>query len=151
MQAPRVASEYACSTRCSRKRSDAVAHTKETVERWKCDVRENEQRFWKTLGEEVLALAPISVRNRCHLNSHILKSNTQVRTMHFDSCRAQADVAAPKNVPMDLSMLGKGEHHKSKGDRKGITGGGGKSDRGEGGGKEDQKGKGKEGEGKDKY
>ena len=42
----------------------------------------------------ILALAPPSAQNRCHLGSHILKSYGQVRTILFDCCRAQADVAA---------------------------------------------------------
>ena len=60
----------------------------ETVDRWECDVRENEQRFQKALDEDVkigaiLALAPPSAQNHCHLNSHILKSDAQLR-MLFD-------------------------------------------------------------------
>ena len=92
------------------KRAESILQTTEAVERWECDVREYEQRFGKTLDEDVkigviLALAPLQVQNHCHLNSHILRSYAQVRTMLFDYCRAQADTDA---VPMDLSMLGKG-------------------------------------------
>ena len=43
------------------------------------------------------------------------KGYAQFRTMLFDCCRTQADVAA--NVPMDLPMLGQGK--KGKGDKKG--------------------------------
>ena len=94
------------------KRAESILQTTETVERWECDVREHEQRFGKTLDEDVkigvmLALSPLQVQNHCHLNSHILKSYAQVRTMLFDQCRAQADTAAGDAVPMDLSMLGK--------------------------------------------
>ena len=95
------------------KRSESILQTSEAVERWECDVREYEQRFGKTLDEEVkigviLALAPPQVQNHCNLNSHILNGYAQVRTMLFDYCRAQADTAACDAVPMDLSMLGKG-------------------------------------------
>ena len=77
----------------------------ERDERRECDVREHEQRFGKTLDEDVkigvvLALEPSQVQNRCHLNSHILKSGAQVRAMLFDNCRAQADTAAGDVVPM---------------------------------------------------
>ena len=34
----------------------------------------------------IFALAPSQVQNHCHLNSHILKSYAQVRTMLFDYC-----------------------------------------------------------------
>ena len=61
------------------KRSDAGAQTTLPVERWECDVREYEPRFGNALDEDVkigviLALAPPSVQNYCHLSSHILKS-----------------------------------------------------------------------------
>ena len=74
-------------------------------------MRESEQRFDKTLFEDVkigiiFALAPLQVQNHCHLNSFILRSYDQVRTMLFDYCRAQADTAAGDAVPMDLSMQG---------------------------------------------
>ena len=80
------------------KRAESILQTTETVERWRCGVRENEQRFGKTFEEDVkmgviLALTPSQVQNHCHLNSHILKSYAQVRTMLFDCCRAQADTA----------------------------------------------------------
>ena len=79
---------------------------------------EYEQRVGKTLDEDVkigviLALAPPQVQNHCHLNSHILKSYAQFRTMLFNSYRTQADV-----VPMALSMLGEGKGKKGKGDKK---------------------------------
>ena len=95
------------------KRAESILQTTEAVERWECDVREYEQRFGKTFDEDVkigviLALAPLQVQNHCHLNSHILKSYAQVRTMLFDYCRAQADTTAGDAVPIDLSMLGKG-------------------------------------------
>ena len=84
-------------------------------------MREYEQRFGKTLDEDVkigviLALAPPQVQNQCHLNSHILRSYAHVRTMLFDCCRAEADTAADDAVPMDLSMLGKGK--RGKGNKK---------------------------------
>ena len=96
------------------KRAESILQTTETVERWECDVREYEQRFGKTLDEDVkigviFALAPSQVQNHCHLISHILKSSAQFRTMLFDYCRAQADTAAGDVVPMDLSLLGKGK------------------------------------------
>ena len=92
------------------KRAESVPQTTEAVERWECDVREYEQRFGKTLDEDVkigvaFALAPLQVQNHCHLNSHILKSYAQGRTMLFDHCRAQADTASGDAVLMDLSML----------------------------------------------
>ena len=82
--------------------------------------REYEQRFGKTLDEDVkigviLALAPSQVQNHCHLKFHILKSSAQVRTMLFDFCRAQADTAAGDVVPWDVSVLGKGKGKKGKG------------------------------------
>ena len=115
------------------KRAESILQTTEAVERWECDVREYEQRFGKTLDEDVkigviLALAPLQVQNHCHLNSHILRSYAQVRTMLFDYCRAQADTAAGDAVPMDLSMLGKGgkgkrgKGEKGKGKSKGEKG-----------------------------
>ena len=102
------------------KRAESILQTTETVERWECDVREYEQRFGMTLDEDVkigvvFALAPLQVQNHCRLNSHVLKSHTQARTMLFDYCRAQADTAAGDVVPMDLSMFGK----KGSGDKKG--------------------------------
>ena len=71
-------------------------------------MREYEERSGKTLDEDVkigviLALAPLQVQNRCHMNSYILKSYAQVRTMLFDYCRAQADTAAGDAVPRDIS------------------------------------------------
>ena len=105
---------------------------------------EYEQRVGKTLDEDVkigviLALAPPQVQNHCHLNSHILKSYAQFRTMLFDSCRAQAHV-----VPMALSMLGEGKGKKGKGDKnvqgKGKKGEGSKDEKDK---DEDKKGKGK--------
>ena len=50
-------------------------------------------------------------REEFHSSSHILNSYV------FECCRAQADVAASENVPMDLSMLGKGKT--GKGDKNG--------------------------------
>ena len=78
--------------RCSRtieRRSNAGSVT------W----REYEQKSGNALDEDVkigviLALAQPSVQNHCHSNPHILKSNTQVSTVLFDYCRAEADVAA---------------------------------------------------------
>ena len=91
----------------------------------------------------ILALAPLQVQNNCHLNSHILRSYSQVRAMLFDYCRAQADTAEGDAVPMDLSMLGKGgKGKKSKGDKKGK----GKGKKGESSKDEmdkDKKGRGK--------
>ena len=94
------------------KRAESILQATEAVERWECDVREYEQRFGKTLDEDVkigvkLALAPSQVQNNCHLNSHILKSYAQVRTLLFDYCRGHAHTAAGDAVPMDISMLGK--------------------------------------------
>ena len=48
-------------------------------------MRECEQRFGKTLDEDVkigviLELAPPQVQNHSHLKSHILTSNAQVKT-----------------------------------------------------------------------
>ena len=91
------------------KRSDAVAQTTETVERWECDVRENEWKFDRELDEDVkiddiFALAPPSVLHQCHLTSHIPKSYAQFRTMLFDCCRAPADTAVGDAVPMELSV-----------------------------------------------
>ena len=126
------------------KRAESIPQTTETVERWECDVREYDQRFGKTLDEDVkisviLALPPL-VQNHYNLNSHILKSYAQVRTMLFDYCRAQADTAAGDLVPMDLSMLGKGKGKKGKGDKKDK----GKSENSKDKEKdEDKKGKGK--------
>ena len=79
-------------------RSESILQTTEVVERWECDVGEYEQRFGKTLDKDVkigiiLALAPPQVQNCCHLNSNILESYAQVRTMLLDCCRAQADTA----------------------------------------------------------
>ena len=78
------------------KRAESILPTTETFERWECDVMEYEQRFVKTLDEDVkigviLALAPSQVQNHCHLNSHILKSHAEVRTMLFGYCPAQTD------------------------------------------------------------
>ena len=104
------------------KRSDAVAPIDRRSNAGSVTWREYEQKFGNALDEDVkigvfLALTPPSVQNHCHSNSHILKSNTHVSTMLFDCCRAQADVAASENMPMDLSMLGKGK--KGKGDKQG--------------------------------
>ena len=95
----------------------------------------------------VLVLSPAQVQVHCHLNSHILKSYTQVRTMLFDYCRAQADSAANDAVPMDLSMVGKGRKgKKGKGDKKGKGKGNGEKaeiNKDEKDKDEDKKGKGK--------
>ena len=77
-----------------------------------CDRRELDERFGEALDEDfqigvVLAPAPPPAQIHCHLNSHILEGFAHARTMLFDSCRAQAEVAASENVPMDLSMSGK--------------------------------------------
>ena len=82
-------------------------------------MRECEQRFGKTLDEDVkmgviLALAPSQVQLPLEL-THC----SQVRTMLFDYCRAQEVMAAVDAVPMDLLMLGKGNGKKGKGDKKG--------------------------------
>ena len=50
------------------KQPESILEATETVERWECDVRENEQRFGKTLDEGVkigviLALSPPQVQN----------------------------------------------------------------------------------------
>ena len=71
------------------KRAESILQKTETVERWECDVRDYEQRFGKMLDEDVkigviLALSARQVQNHCRLNSHILKSYAQVRTMLFD-------------------------------------------------------------------
>ena len=121
--------------RCSRtndRRSNAGSVT------W----REYEQKIGNALDEDgkvgvFLALTLPSVQNHCHSNSHILKSNTHVSTMLFDCCRAQADVAASENMPMDLSMLGKGKRAKTTSKAKG------------GDGKDDKKEEGENGIGKD--
>ena len=132
------------------KRAESILQTTEAVERWECDVRECEQRFGKTLDEDVkigviLALARPQGQNHCHLNSDILKSYAQVRTMLFDYCRAQADTAAGDAVPMDLSVLGKGgKGKKGKGDKKGK--GKGKGKKGES--SKDERDKDKKGKGK---
>ena len=134
------------------KRAESILQTTEAVERWECDVREYEQRFGKTFDEDIkigviLALAPLQVQNHCHLNSHILRSYAQVRTMLFDYCRAQADTAAGGAVPMDLSMLSKGgKGKKGKCDKKGKGKGKGK----EGESNKDEKDKDKKGQGKGK-
>ena len=104
------------------KRCDAVVRTTLTVERREFDVREPKPRFGKALDEDVkigviLALAPPSVQNHCHLSSHIFKSYAQVRTLICDYCRTHADVLASDFLSMDLSMLGKVE-------KKGKGGGG---------------------------
>ena len=133
------------------KRRESIAQTTEAVERWECDVREYEQRFGKVLDEDVkigviLAPTPSQAQNRCHLNSHTVKSCGQVRTTLFDYCRAQTDLASGGVVPMDLSTLGKGKDKKGKGDRKGIGQGKGKkgtSNKGVRGKEEESKGKGK--------
>ena len=80
------------------KRSETILQTTDAVERSECDVKEHEQKFGKPVDEDVkigviVALAPPQVQDHCHLNSHILKSDAQVRTMLFDYCRAQADTA----------------------------------------------------------
>ena len=54
-------------------------------------MREYEQRCGKTLDVDVkigviLALAALQVQDHCHLNSHILRSYAQVRTIFFDYC-----------------------------------------------------------------
>ena len=135
------------------KRAESMLQTTETVERWECDVREYEQRFGKTLDEDIkigviLALAPSQVQNHYHLNSHTLNSYAQVRTMLFDHCRAQADTAAGDVVPMDLSMWGKGK--KSKGDKKGKGNGKGKGKKSENSEDEMDKDEDKKGKGKGK-
>ena len=85
--------------------------------------REYEQKIGKDVKVGViLALAPPSVQNHCHSNSHILTSSKQVRTMLFAYCRAKADVAASENMPMDLPMLGKGKRAKAKSKAKGGDG-----------------------------
>ena len=94
------------------KRAESIPQTSEAVERWECDLREFEQTFGKTLDEDVgiaviLASALLQVQDHCHLNSHILRSHAQVKTMLFAYCRAQAESAAGDAEPMDLSMLGK--------------------------------------------
>ena len=82
-------------------------------------LREYEQRFGKNLDEDVkigviLALAPPQGQNHCHLNSHILRSYAQVRTMLFDHCRAQADTAAVTQCPLDLCVLVKGDKERQR-------------------------------------
>ena len=113
-------------------RAESILQTTEAVERWEFDVREYEQRFGKSLDEDVkigviLAFAPLQVQNHCHLTSHILKSYAQVTTMLHDYCGAPADTAAGDAVAMDLSMLGKGgKGKKGKRDKKGKGKGRGK-------------------------
>ena len=92
----KAANEYGCSTCYSR---NVPSRSFRRLKRSRDDVREYEHRFGKTLDEDVkigviLALAPPQVQIHYHLNSHILKSYAQVRTMLIDSCRAQADTAA---------------------------------------------------------
>ena len=74
--------------------------------------RDDGRRFGKALDEDVkigvnLALAPPSAQNHCRLNSHILISHTHVRTILFDCCRAQTDVAPRTTCRMDLWMPGR--------------------------------------------
>ena len=100
------------------KRAESILQTTEAVERWEYDARKYEQRFGKTLDEDVkigviLALAPSQVQSYCHLITHILKSYAQVRTMLFDCSRAHADTAAGDVVPIDLSMLGESDQLKT--------------------------------------
>ena len=99
------------------KRPESIAQTTDSVERWARDVREYEQMYGNVLDEDVkvgvvLALAPSQVQNHCHLNSHILESYAQVRTMLLDCCRPQADTGAG-------DVVGKGKGKKGKGDKKG--------------------------------
>ena len=106
MSRQRVQMQYSL----QRKRAESILQTTEAVESWECDVREYEQRFGKTLDENVkigvkLPLPLPQVQNHCHLNSHILKSYPQLITKLFDYCRALADTAAGDGVHMDLSML----------------------------------------------
>ena len=82
------------------------------------------------------------------MNSHILKSYAQVRTMLFDYCRAQADTAAGDVACMDRSMLGKGKGKKGKGDKKGK--GKGKSKKSENSKDEKERDEDKKGKGKGK-
>ena len=87
------------------------------VERWECDVREYEQRFGKTLDEDVkigviLALAPSQVQNHCHLNSQILKSKARMRPLvmlypWISRCWAKATRRAK-------GKAGKGEYNKDE-------------------------------------
>ena len=84
--------QYLLQPKCT----ESILQTTEAVERWECDLREHEERFGKTLDEDVktgviLALAPPQVHNHYHLNSHILKSYAQVTTVLFDFCRAQRE------------------------------------------------------------
>ena len=73
------------------KRAESILWMTEPVERQECDVREYEQRCGKTLDVDVktgviLALAALQVQDHCHLNSHVLRSCAQVRTIFFDYC-----------------------------------------------------------------
>ena len=61
------------------KRAESILQTTEAVERWDCDVREYEQRFGKTLDEDVkigviLALAPLQGKG---------KGENNVKTEYF--------------------------------------------------------------------
>ena len=62
----KVANEYGCSNLLKPKRAESILLTTEAVERWDCDVGQNEQRFGKTSDKDVkigviLALAPLQV------------------------------------------------------------------------------------------
>ena len=94
-------------------------------------MREYEQRFGKTLDEDVkksviLALAPSQVQNHCHWNSHILEIYAQVRTMLFDSCQEQSDTAAVMLYPWISRCWAKAKARKAKTTRKGKGNGKGK-------------------------
>ena len=92
------------------KRAEPILRTTEAVERWECDMRgTRNKRFGKTFGRRRqerchTCVGTAASSEPLHLNSHILKSYAQGRTMLLDSYRAQADAAAGDAVPMDLPI-----------------------------------------------
>ena len=54
----------------------------------------------------ILALAPSQVQIHCNLNSHTLRSCSEVRTLLFEYCRAQTDLASGGVVPLDFLDVG---------------------------------------------
>ena len=120
----KVANGYGCSTCYSRNVPSRSCRRLKQARVWKCDVRNTNRdsaRRWTKRWEMgvILALAPPQAQHHSHLNSPILKSYAQVRTMLFEECRAQADTAAGYVVPVDLSTLGEAKGKKGKCDKKG--------------------------------
>ena len=82
-------------------RAESILQTTEAVERWECDVREYEQRFGKTLDEDVKIGVILALHAEpLPLELAYPESYAQVRMMLFDCCRVQADTAAGDAVPM---------------------------------------------------